>query len=128
MKKTIVLDIVGLGKEHIKKELTPNICKLLENGVLIDVDPVFPAVTSTVQASILTGAYPSEHGITANGLYDRETFKVSFWEQPSSLVQKPRIWDLAKGAKTAVLFGKTLCLQILILLLLLLRFTQKMAK
>ncbi|MFL6495708.1 MAG: alkaline phosphatase family protein, partial [Nitrososphaera sp.] len=67
----------------------------------------FPALTSSIQASILTGKFPKEHGIIANGLYDRSTYSVSFWEQPSSLVQTPRIWDTIKqrsDKKTAVLF------------------------
>lgn len=102
-KNIIVISIPGLAKNHIKKELTPNICKLTENGSLLEFNPIFPAVTSSVQASILSGTHPYEHGIIANGLYDRKTFKVSFWEQPASLVLKPRIWDLTK-LKTAVLF------------------------
>src|SRR2546422_8552910 len=78
-------------------------------------EPVFPAVTCTVQASILSGKYPTEHGIIANGLYDRSSHSVSFWEQPSALVQRDRVWDILKqkkksssylssDVKTAVLF------------------------
>jgi len=87
--------------------LLPNIAKLAENGEVAKLEPTFPAVTSSVQASILTGKFPKEHGIIANGLYDRSTYSVSFWEQPSSLVQTPRIWDTIKqrsDKKTAVLF------------------------
>ncbi|MDQ3808336.1 MAG: alkaline phosphatase family protein, partial [Thermoproteota archaeon] len=78
-----------------------------ENGEVAKLEPTFPAVTSTVQASILSGKYPSEHGIISNGLYDRSTYNVSFWEQSSSLVQSQRIWDTVRKSntnKTAVLF------------------------
>ena len=38
-----------------------------------------------VQTSLLTGCYPAEHGIVANGVYDRTALKVEFWEQPAGL-------------------------------------------
>ncbi len=106
MKHSIVIDVVGLEQKHLDSGLVPNISKLVESGEAAPMEPVFPAVTCTVQASILSGKYPREHGIVANGLYDRDTFSVSFWEQPSSLVKAERAWDTAKrkGAKTAVLF------------------------
>jgi predicted AlkP superfamily pyrophosphatase or phosphodiesterase len=74
-------------------------------------EPVFPAVTCTVQASLLSGQYPNKHGIISNGLYDKTNYTVSFWEQSNSLVQADRIWDIAKrqnssSIKSAVLFGQ----------------------
>ncbi len=103
MKHSIVLDIVGLEYKHLDSGLVPNIEKIARAGEAARLEPVFPAVTCTVQASILSGKYPREHGIIANGLYDRETHNVSFWEQPSSLVQTKRVWD-TNNAKTAALF------------------------
>lgn len=107
MNYSILLDTVGLEQKHLDSGLLPNIAKLAENGEVAKLEPTFPALTSSVQASILTGKFPKEHGIIANGLYDRSTYSVSFWEQPSSLVQTPRIWDTIKqrsDKKTAVLF------------------------
>jgi predicted AlkP superfamily pyrophosphatase or phosphodiesterase len=57
-----------------------------------------------MQATLLTGKPPSQHGIIANGYFDRDTFEVKFWEQPGTLVQQPRLWDMLPGCKTAVLF------------------------
>jgi len=107
MNYSILLDIVGLEQKHLDSGLLPNIAKIAEDGETAKLEPTFPAVTSTVQASILSGKYPKEHGIIANGLYDRSTYNVAFWEQPSSLVQTPRVWDMIKqrsNLKTAVLF------------------------
>jgi predicted AlkP superfamily pyrophosphatase or phosphodiesterase len=107
MKYSILIDVVGLEPEHLDSGLVPNIVRISEAGETARFVPTFPAVTSTVQASILSGKYPREHGIISNGLYDRNTYNVSFWEQSSSLVQVPRIWDSAKqeeNKKTAVLF------------------------
>lgn len=107
-KRTIVLDVVGLEYEHVADGMLPNIAKLAESGQAARTEPVFPAVTSTVQASVLSGKYPDEHGIISNGIYDRDTYSVSFWEQPSKLVKADRVWDAAKrrdaSTKTAVLF------------------------
>ncbi|MGI0088638.1 MAG: alkaline phosphatase family protein [Nitrosotalea sp.] len=113
-KHVIVIDVVGLEHEHLASDLIPNISALVENGESAKMEPVFPAVTCTVQASILSGKHPNEHGIIANGLYDRSSHSVSFWEQPSALVQTDRAWDILKqkkkssglssDVKTAVLF------------------------
>src|SRR5919112_1940606 len=107
MNYSILLDVVGLEEKHLNSGLLPNVAKIAENGEVAKLEPTFPAVTSTVQASILSGRYPKEHGIISNGLYDRNTYNVSFWEQSSSLVQAQRVWDTVKqknSKKTAVLF------------------------
>ena len=105
-KYNVVIDVVGLEYDRIGD--LPNIAKIAEGGQAARMEPVFPAVTCTGQASVLSGKYPSEHGIISNGLYDRDSYSVSFWEQPSKLVKSDRIWDSAKGrnpaTKTAVLF------------------------
>jgi predicted AlkP superfamily pyrophosphatase or phosphodiesterase len=107
MNYSILLDVVGLEQKHLDSGLLPNIAKITENGEVGKLEPTFPAVTCTVQASILSGKYPREHGIISNGLYDRSAFNVSFWEQSSSLVQSQRVWDIVRqknNMKTAVLF------------------------
>lgn len=104
----VVIAVPGLQRNHISSDNTPHIFNLGDQGHIGRLQPVFPAVTCTVQASLLSGKYPNQHGIISNGLYDRETHTVSFWEQASNLVQAERIWDIAarKGLnlKTAVIF------------------------
>jgi predicted AlkP superfamily pyrophosphatase or phosphodiesterase len=111
IKHVILLDVVGLEIKHLESgSLLPNISKIASTGESCRMEPVFPAVTCTVQASILSGKYPNEHGIICNGLYDRKKYEVSFWEQASSLVQTERIWDFIKKktpySRNAVLFGQ----------------------
>ncbi|HKI07008.1 MAG TPA: alkaline phosphatase family protein, partial [Nitrososphaeraceae archaeon] len=62
MNYSILLDVVGLEQTHLDSGLVPNIAKITENGEAAKLEPTFPAVTSTVQASILSGKYPREHG------------------------------------------------------------------
>jgi predicted AlkP superfamily pyrophosphatase or phosphodiesterase len=107
-KNIVVLDIVGLDVSHITSGLVPTIAEIANNGQYGYLKPVFPSVTCTVQASVFSGKYPSEHGIISNGLYDKENLQVLFWEQSSKLVHSERIWDTLKKKneeiKTSVLF------------------------
>ena len=108
-KHLIVFNVVGLESSNVFAENLPNIQQIAERGTYCPVTPVFPAVTSTVQASLLTGKYPNEHGIISNGKYDRTNYTVSFWDQESSLVEANRIWDflsdgVSGNVKSAVLF------------------------
>lgn len=96
IKYIIVLDVVGLELNHIYSGLVPNIANIAAEGESAKMEPVFPALTCPVQSSILSGTYPNEHGIIANGLYDRDNYVPSFWEQSSALVQTDRIWDIVK--------------------------------
>jgi predicted AlkP superfamily pyrophosphatase or phosphodiesterase len=112
IKYHIVIDIVGLEFDHLQSGIIPNISRIASEGECAKMEPVFPSVTCTVQASLLSGAYPSEHGIISNGLYDRTNHNISFWEQSSNLVKSDRVWDVAtkngsnrpKASKIAVLF------------------------
>ena len=113
MNHVIVLNVVGLSPRHFgRPELIPNLATVAKRGRLLPMRPSFPAVTCSVQATLLSGKPPSQHGIIANGYFDRETFEVKFWEQPAALVQQPRLWDLLKAVrpelKTAVLFWQNL--------------------
>jgi predicted AlkP superfamily pyrophosphatase or phosphodiesterase len=58
-----------------------------------------------MQATFTTGAFPSEHGIVANGIFLRETQEVYFWHQSSKLLLKRRFWrDLPTRISVAMLF------------------------
>lgn len=108
MKKLIIIDIVGLTKNDLNSVKLDNLSQIFENGFNTTMIPSFPAVTCSVQATMLSGYFPSEHGIISNGFYDRNTMQVSFWSQENNLVEKPRIWDILKSfnpnLKIAVLF------------------------
>ena len=108
-KNVIVINVVGLSPRHLEKpDIIPNISGLAKDGISFSIQPPVPAVTSTVQATFTTGCHPGEHGIVGNGFFDRERYKVSFWDQENSLVQRPRLWDVLKRRHpdftTAVLF------------------------
>lgn len=94
-KKLLVVDLAALGWKCVAHlpEFQP-------------AQSVFPAVTSTVQASFRTGEVPTRHGMVGNGLFFRELRKVLFWEQSARLVAGQRIWDefRAAGGKVGMMF------------------------
>jgi predicted AlkP superfamily pyrophosphatase or phosphodiesterase len=95
MKKTVVIDIVGLSSSLIG-EHTPFLKKWVEENSLSTITPMLPAVTTSVQSTYLTGKSPHEHGIVGNGWYDRLDCEVKFWKQSNKLVTGEKIWDRAK--------------------------------
>ncbi|WP_424001538.1 alkaline phosphatase family protein [Maribacter sp. IgM3_T14_3] len=92
MKKTVVINVVGLTKRLIG-EHTPFIKSFLEKGQTSYIEPVLPAVTCAVQSTYVTGKWPSEHGIVGNGWYFKDECEVKFWRQSNKLVEQPKIWD-----------------------------------
>jgi predicted AlkP superfamily pyrophosphatase or phosphodiesterase len=96
MHKTVVINVVGLTRSLISRENTPRLHALAERGNVAAIGSVIPAVTTTVQATYLTGTLPSEHGIVGNGWYFRDECEVKFWRQSNKLVQRPSVWDAAK--------------------------------
>jgi predicted AlkP superfamily pyrophosphatase or phosphodiesterase len=92
MKKTVVINVVGLTKRLIG-EHTPFIKSFLEKGETSYIQPILPAVTCAVQSTYVTGKWPSEHGIVGNGWYFKDECEVKFWRQSNKLVQQPKLWD-----------------------------------
>ncbi|MHA4810892.1 alkaline phosphatase family protein [Flavitalea flava] len=97
MHKTVVIDIVGLSSSLIG-EHTPFLKNYCAKKQLQTIAPMWPAVTTAVQSTYLTGKWPKEHGIVGNGWYDRTDCEVKFWKQSNKLVQAEKIWDRAKKA------------------------------
>jgi predicted AlkP superfamily pyrophosphatase or phosphodiesterase len=91
----VVINVVGLTP-GLLGEHTPNLNKLISDGMMQPVDGVFPAVTTSAQASMMTGKLPNEHGIVGNGWYWRDLAEVKFWLQPDQLVQTPKVWERLK--------------------------------
>ena len=95
MKKTVVLDVVGLSYSLIG-EHTPFLKQWFAGKHQATIDPMLPAVTTSVQSTYVTGKWPSETGIVGNGWYDRTDAEVKFWKQSNKLVAGEKIWDRAK--------------------------------
>lgn len=95
MKKTVVIDVVGLSSSIIGDH-TPFLKNYIQDKSLSAIEPMLPAVTTAVQSTYVTGKWPSEHGIVGNGWYDREDCEIKFWKQSNKLVHAEKIWEKAK--------------------------------
>ncbi|HEY0669869.1 MAG TPA: nucleotide pyrophosphatase/phosphodiesterase family protein [Sphingobacteriaceae bacterium] len=95
MNKTVVIDVVGLSRSVIGEHM-PFLERYIAERNIVSIDPILPAVTTSMQSTYLTGKYPSETGIVGNGWYDRTDAEVKFWKQSNKLVQGEKIWEKAK--------------------------------
>jgi predicted AlkP superfamily pyrophosphatase or phosphodiesterase len=96
-----VIDVVGLSSSLLGGS-APNIAAFANAGRARRLVPVLPAVTCPVQASMLTGLMPSEHGIVGNGWYDRTLSEVHFWQQSNKLVCGEKVWEEARRRDPSV--------------------------
>lgn len=90
--KVAVLNVVGLSGS-----LLPHAPKISALGESTTLTPVLPAVTCSVQSSMLTGQPVSSHGIVGNGWFNHEQQEVQFWKQSNKLVQGEKVWETAKN-------------------------------
>lgn len=96
MHQTVVINIVGLSSRLLKhKDLF--LTQWIEQQQCSKIKPVLPAVTCSVQSTYLTGKWPKDHGIVANGWYFKDECEVKLWRQSNHLVEAPKIWDIAKA-------------------------------
>jgi predicted AlkP superfamily pyrophosphatase or phosphodiesterase len=95
MKRTAVINVVGLT-ESLLGAHTPLLSAFRKRNQLAHITPAFPAVTCTAQSDYVTGTRATDHGIVANGWFNREYAEVQFWRQSNHLVQRPKIWDELK--------------------------------
>ncbi len=96
MQKTLVILVVGLSPALVGPH-TPNLQRLVTRGAMRPLRTVAPAVTCTVQSTLVTGLMPREHGIVANGWYFRDVAEVALWRQSNRLVSGEKIWDAARA-------------------------------
>ena len=93
MTPVVVIDVVGLTPRLLAH--MPNVSAV---GAAATLRPVLPAVTCSMQATLLTGAMPREHGIVGNGWYFRDLGEVLLWRQHNALVQGGQLWDAVPRA------------------------------
>ena len=105
MKRTVVLNVVGLSRNLLGGPHTPNLNTLLPDS--IPIRPITPAVTCSMQATYLTGQLPERHGIVGNGWYFHELGEVLFWRQSNQLVQGEKLWDAARRRDPAFTVANT---------------------
>jgi predicted AlkP superfamily pyrophosphatase or phosphodiesterase len=94
MHNTLVILVVGLTRRLLGPH-TPHLSRFARGG-LRTLDTVLPAVTCTVQSTLLTGLRPSGHGAVANGWYFRDQAEVWLWRQSNRLIAGEKIWEAGR--------------------------------
>src|SRR4029079_17153539 len=72
----------------------PTLARLANDGDAISLVPSFPCVTCPVQANMMTGTLPNEHGVVANGFYWRDKHEIEMWTAWNECIQRPQVWDM----------------------------------
>lgn len=113
-KKILIILVDGFGMDYLEASDMPNLKRMGKEGGMKAVRSVIPSVTNVNNASVITGSFPSEHGVTTNYQYDRRTRTASEMES-AEFVLRPTIFEKARklGLRTALVSSKdkvrTLC-------------------
>ena len=102
---TLVLDVVGLTGRHLGAD-APFLAALARDGASAPLRTITPAVTCPVQATVLTGTLPREHGVVGNGWYFRDLAQVLFWRQANTLVHGEKVWETARRHDPSITCAK----------------------
>jgi predicted AlkP superfamily pyrophosphatase or phosphodiesterase len=94
MQPLVLLNAVGLTPRWLSH--ASRLGALAKAGWMRPLREVLPAVTCTAQATLLTGALPSTHGIVGNGWLFRDTGEVRFWQQSNRLIQAEPLYVTAR--------------------------------
>lgn len=93
-KPLAIIDIVGLTPALL--EHMPRVAAVANGGFRAELGTILPAVTCSVQSTLLTGKLPSEHGIVGNGWLFRELSEIWLWRQSNRLVGGEKLWETAR--------------------------------
>lgn len=95
--RTAILNVVGLTRRLLSAAAhCPALSGFAAANTVRPIRPLLPAVTTTMQATYLTGLGPAEHGIVGNGWYDRILAEHHFWKQSNHLVSGEKLWEAAR--------------------------------
>jgi phosphonoacetate hydrolase len=111
--RVVVAMMDGLDMEYMEKTDMPNLWRMCSEGFFKEVSGVFPSVTNVNNVSIACGAWPVDHGITANSYYD-EASGEPVYMNAADLIQHPTIFKRAadRSLKSALLTCKRKTLEL----------------
>ncbi|MBL7931669.1 MAG: alkaline phosphatase family protein, partial [Bacteroidia bacterium] len=105
-KRLIVIMFDGFGMSYYNKSQMPYLKEMISKGLFKEVSALMPTVTNANNASICTGTFPEENGITGNTFLD-STGKEEYMED-KGLLFAPTIFERLneKGIKSALIASK----------------------
>ncbi|BGP34102.1 hypothetical protein JCM10296v2_005917 [Rhodotorula toruloides] len=79
----ILISLDGVRADYLERGLTPHLLNISRKGIRAQyMEPSFPSLTFPNHWTLLTGLYPSSHGIVANDFYDPELGKEFVYTEP----------------------------------------------
>jgi len=88
----ILVSIDGLRWDYLDLHEAPTLSQLADEGTHVEhLTPVFPSKTFPNHYSIVTGLYPSNHGLIANNMYD-PAMDATFSLSNREAVENPDWW------------------------------------
>ena len=105
-KRLIVIMFDGFGMSYYNASKMPYLKEAVTTGFFKQVNALMPTVTNANNASICTGTFPEENGITGNSFLDSEN-KEEYMES-KDLLLAPTIFQKLKksGIKSALIASK----------------------
>jgi predicted AlkP superfamily pyrophosphatase or phosphodiesterase len=110
VKSTVVLlSVDGFSYDYLQKYKPKNILNFAKSGVSAPLLPVYPSKTFPNHLSIITGAYPVNHGIIHNRFYHPELnqkYHLSAGKENATWITADPFWSVAEenSIKSAVYF------------------------
>ncbi len=103
----------GLDMAYLEEIEMAGFSQMKNDGFFKEVGGVFPSVTNVNNVSIACGAWPNEHGISANSFYNKNTSQPEYMNS-AELIRTPTIFKRAKekGIKSALLTSKKKTLEL----------------
>jgi phosphonoacetate hydrolase len=104
----------GFGPEYLERSDMPVLKRIAAAGGSKTGQGMIPSVTNVNNASLVTGSFPDQHGITTNFYYDPRTGEAAEMKLPEFLLRPTLLEKATKlGWKTALVSSKdkirTLC-------------------
>ena len=112
--RVLILMLDGFGADYLEASVMPNLRRMIAAGFHVTVDACMPTVTNVNNASICTGTWPAEHGITANSYLDLVTREEHYMDR-AELLLAPTLFERAArvGRRSALLTAKVKTIRML---------------
>jgi predicted AlkP superfamily pyrophosphatase or phosphodiesterase len=100
----VMISVDGLRPDYITAAdahgaKLPNLRRFLKEGTYADgVQGVVPTVTYPSHTALVTGVWPSKHGILANAIFDPLQKNQQGWYWYAEDIRVPTLWDVAAQA------------------------------
>ncbi len=111
--RVIIAMMDGLDMSYLEQTKMPTFERMAREGFFKVVSGVFPSVTNVNNVSIACGAWPREHGISANSYFDEAAGKPAYMNA-AEMITCPTIFERAgaQGIKSALLTSKRKTLEL----------------